>query len=370
MRWSRVDAVQPAPDAVLAALLAVLGLVELIVMDEFARGSSTVQLAVVLGMTIPLAVRRRWPLATLGVVAGLFAGQAIVLAAPPEVLAEAVAMLLAVYSVAAHVAPRVSATAAAFALMAGLVRGLGDSSYTTGTAVTNALWVLPAWVVGLMVHRYERRAVTADLRAAEASEAERLRIARELHDVVAHGIGVMVLHARGGRRNLDADPEAARQALDTITSVGEQALAEMRRALGVLRTEAVDRAPAPGLSGLPELLRTFRDAGLPCDLEADELPELSPSLQLSVYRIVQECLTNAARHGGVAALVRLRVRGPDLCLEVTDEGGGQDLGPGTGNGLAGIRERAQMFGGTASAGPAPGGGFRVLVLVPLRQGVP
>jgi signal transduction histidine kinase len=351
-----------------AATLATLACLELATLDP-APHPGAVFYAVAVAMGLALAVRRVAPVTTVVSVAVLFAVEPLTLGRAPEVLSEGVIMMVAAYSVAVH-APR-GRSLAGLALLFGiaLLRGLVEPSVDVEVAFIDALWVFPAFGVGWLVRGHERRAVTADLRAELAAETERLRIARELHDIVAHGIGVMVLHARGGRRNLDTDPEASREAFDTITSVGEGALAEMRRALGVLRFDGdhPDRTPVPGLAALPELLDTFRGAGLRCTAEIGELPELPAGLQLSVYRIVQECLTNSARHGGVAARVRLASRDGDLSVEVVDRGGGQDLGRGTSNGLAGIRERAEMFGGTLVAGPLPQGGHRVVVTIPLQE---
>ena len=356
-----------AVDAGVAATLATLACLELTGVDPAPRPAA-VFYAVAVAMGLALSVRRVAPVATLVAVAVLFAVEPLTLGRAPEVLSEGVMVMVAAYSVAVHASRGWSLAGLGFLFGVAMLRGVVEPSVNAEVAVIDALWVFPAYGVGLLVRGHERRAVTADLRAELAAEVERLRIARELHDIVAHGIGVMVLHARGGRRILDTDPGAAREALDTITTVGEQALAEMRRALGVLRVDSddPDRSPVPGLDALPELLDTYRDAGLPCTAEIGDVPELPAGLQLSVYRIVQECLTNSARHGGVAARVRLASGGGDLSLEVVDCGGGQDLGRGTGNGLAGIRERAEMFGGTLVAGPLPEGGHRVLVTIPLR----
>src|SRR3954452_24019711 len=213
--------------------MAILGVFELAT-NSALRVGQPVQYAVAVLMGLALLPRRRWPMVSLVLVGGLFAGQAMVLSQAPEVLVEALVMLVAVYSVAAFADLRVAVPGLVLALCAGLLRELADA-HEMVTALVNSLWVVPPWVVGLVVRRHERSALHAVHRAEAATQEERLRIAREMHDVVAHGIGVMVLHARGGRRVLDSDLEAARTAFDTVIASGEQALTEMRRVLGLLR---------------------------------------------------------------------------------------------------------------------------------------
>ncbi|MFJ9415410.1 MULTISPECIES: sensor histidine kinase [unclassified Streptomyces] len=213
-----------------------------------------------------------------------------------------------------------------------------------------------------------------------AVAAERARIARELHDVVAHNVSVMVVQADGAAYVLDAAPEQTRQALETISGTGRQALAEMRRLLGVLRTgeqpEGGEYVPQPGVDQLADLIEQVRGAGLPVDFRVEgESRPLPSSVELTAYRIVQEALTNTRKHGGadVGATVRLAYRDNDLDLLVEDDGrgaqhelyeeGGAD---GLGHGLIGMRERVGMVGGSLTAGPRPGGGFRISAVLPLK----
>lgn len=213
-----------------------------------------------------------------------------------------------------------------------------------------------------------------------AVAAERARIARELHDVVAHNVSVMVVQADGAAYVMDASPEQARQALETISGTGRQALAEMRRLLGVLRTgepgEENDYVPQPDVEQIDELVEQVRGAGLPVDFKVVGSPRQLPSgVELTAYRIVQEALTNTRKHGGpdVGASVRLTYFDDGLGLLVEDDGRGaqremyQDGGAdGSGHGLIGMRERVGMVGGTLDAGPRPGGGFRISALLPLK----
>jgi signal transduction histidine kinase len=198
---------------------------------------------------------------------------------------------------------------------------------------------------------------------------ERLRIARELHDVVAHAISVIVLQARGGRRSLAMDPDETRQTLDTIEATGSEALAEMRRLLGMLRRddEEIALAPQPSLRHLDSLASQVREAGLPVEVSIEGEPvELSPGVDVSAYRIVQEALTNALKHAGPAtARVIVRYGDHDLELEIADTGVGANAGGEEGHGLAGMRERVSLYGGNIDSGPRDGGGFAVKARLPL-----
>jgi signal transduction histidine kinase len=214
-----------------------------------------------------------------------------------------------------------------------------------------------------------------DLRAAEAVAQERARIARELHDVVAHAISVIVLQARGGRRVLATSPDEASSAFDTIEHTGEQALEEMRRLLAVLRyDEEHGLAPQPGLHALDDLAGSMTRMGLPVEVVREGTPvELAAGLDLSAYRIVQEALTNALKHAGPArACVRVRYGTVHLDLEVVDDGPGTGSGGGSGHGLVGIRERAELYGGHVEAGRCPAGGYSVRARLPISAvpGIP
>ena len=202
---------------------------------------------------------------------------------------------------------------------------------------------------------------------------ERLRIARDLHDIVAHAMSVIAVQAGTGHHLLDRDPEAARRALANVETASRGALVEMRRMLGVLRDDddaPGSRAPAPGLSKLDELVARVRDAGLGVSLNVDEtLPELPASVDLAAYRVVQESLTNVMKHGGPMAFVKVSSTATDLHIEVTDDG--RAVAPTAterstpGQGLIGLRERVAAYDGEFSAAPRPGGGFRVVARFPL-----
>ncbi len=293
----------------------------------------------------------------------------------PVFLAVAVACFSAV--VTGH---RRAAWAAAGALWAGhallahwLYRWLppsGDTTAPWGQEIVIAAWA--AAVVALSELARTRREQWARERAERAQAArrradeERLRIARELHDVLAHSISVINVQAGVGLTLLDTDPEQARTALRTIKDQSKEALGEVRQVLDTLRAPGdAPRAPAPGLDRLPELVAQAADAGLAVDVEG-RAPRLAPGADLAAFRIVQEALTNVVRHSGSRhARVRLDSDRGTLRLRIDDDGPatGVEAG-GSGNGLAGMRERAAALGGTIEAGPRPDGGFRVLATLP------
>ncbi|MGW2742201.1 sensor histidine kinase [Streptomyces sp. NPDC001450] len=248
----------------------------------------------------------------------------------------------------------------------------GDTAASVGQELVVATWVLA--IVALSELARVRREQWARERADRAQAAkrradeERLRIARELHDVLAHSISVINVQAGMGLALLDSDPEQARAALTTIKAASKEALGEVRQVLDTLRAPgAAPRAPAPGLDRLPELVEQAAAAGLTVDVQG-EAPHLPPGAGLAVFRIVQEALTNVVRHSGSRhARVRFEHDGGELRLRIDDDGPatGADAG-GSGNGLAGMRERAAALGGTIEAGPRADGGFRVLAVLPLR----
>jgi signal transduction histidine kinase len=237
--------------------------------------------------------------------------------------------------------------------------------------------------LGREVHRRRARMQELQLRAEQAERdredqarravaEERTRIARELHDVVAHQMTVMTIQADGAARIArDGDPRVA-GALATIKETGQQALAEMRRVVGLLRTqddEVADLAPLPQLADLDELVQRVHAAGVDVDMEVHgEARPVAEGVQLSAYRVIQESLTNAVRHGGPNTSARVRVcyrdAGLDLLVEDDGRGAAADDGPGGGHGLVGMRERVAVLGGSFEAGPRQGGGFRVHATIP------
>jgi signal transduction histidine kinase len=352
--------------------------------------------AVVVSVLLPVvvALRRRMPEKMLLLAA--FTGLAqLVLDIEP--VAADFAMLVIVYTVAAvgaRWASRFGLVVGLCAATVGELRWPQESTSGLGHVAIAVFQTVPfalAWVLGDSMRT--RRAYFAQLeeRAARlekereaqakvAVAAERARIARELHDVVAHNVSVMVVQADGAAYVLDSTPDQAKKALETISSTGRQALAEMRRLLGVLRTgehqEGGEYVPQPDVEQIHDLVGQCRGSGLAVDFKVEGTPRPLPSgVELTAYRIVQEALTNTRKHGGpkAGASVRLVYFDDGLGLLVEDDGkgaphelyeeGGVD---GRGHGLIGMRERVGMVGGTLDAGPRPGGGFRISALLPLR----
>ncbi|MFF2008601.1 sensor histidine kinase [Streptomyces sp. NPDC058195] len=254
----------------------------------------------------------------------------------------------------------------------------GDRGADWGQELGIAAWVLALATAAEFVR--VRREQWADRRAEqEAAERrradeERLRMARELHDVLAHSISVINVQSSVGLALLDSDPEQARVALTTIKAASKEALGEVRQVLDTLRAPGdAPRAPAPGLDRLPELVEQAASTGLTVSVETDGVRRaVPPGADLAAFRIVQEALTNVVRHSGSrTARVRVGYRPDRIRLGIDDEGPatGTDAG-GSGNGLAGMRERAAALGGTIEAGPRTGGGFRVRAELPLPPGVP
>lgn len=208
-------------------------------------------------------------------------------------------------------------------------------------------------------------------RAREAVDAERARIARELHDIVSHSISVIVIQTQAVRRRLGPEHQREADDLRAVETVGRQAMAEMRRMLGVLRAgdNPLALEPQPGLGELPRLLEHTRTAGLPVDLRVEgEASPLPPGVDLAAYRIVQESLTNVMKHAGSAhAEVTLRYGDRELDIEVEDDGNGPSSASGGGNGLVGMRERVSVYGGRLDFGPVNGRGFRVSAHLPVRE---
>jgi signal transduction histidine kinase len=218
----------------------------------------------------------------------------------------------------------------------------------------------------------EERARRSEEEARRAVDDERGRITRELHDVLAHSVSVMTVQASAVRRLLRPEQEREREALMTVEQTGRQALAEMRRLVGIMRDDAepAARAPQPGLGTLPELVEQVRQSGLPVELTVEGTPvKLPAGVDLSAYRIVQEALTNTLKHAGPAhAWVAVRYAGEDVEIEVANDGMTNGENDGGGHGLVGMRERVALCGGELQSGPRPGGGFRIAARLPVAGG--
>jgi signal transduction histidine kinase len=341
--------------------------------------------------SLPLPARRHYPLPVLVVVTCALAVVVVIgqnIAATPIVA-------LPVYTVAARYERRVSVVAlCAVGLIFLIALGIGEVLHYTSTSVMSdqissdvivavAAWFVGdsvrsrrAYVVGLSLQAEERQRRELDLAQRSLAE-ERLQIARELHDIVAHSLSVIAIQSGVGGHVLDMQPEEARKALAAVESTSRSALEELRRVLEVLRRDDAGEPsllPSPGLADVDRLLDQCRAAGLAVTYQIHgHMPAVSPSLDLSVYRIVQEALTNVTKHAGTAqATVDITFDEDAVVISVTDRGAlhrnGHVLAPDQGtkahHGIIGMRERAAMFGGSVTAGPRPEGGFEVLARLP------
>ncbi|WP_322920828.1 sensor histidine kinase [Nocardioides renjunii] len=335
---------------------------------------------------VPLLWRRRHPWPVFLAVAGASVLQAAVEAEP---IVGQLVFPVAVYSVARW-SPRWQSVTALLVGYAGAVvaavrwiLGFGAGELTVANlapyTVTISAIVTAAWALGFAAQERERYVASLVARAEQAERMaerevelaardERSRIAREMHDVVAHGLSVIVIQADGARYAAAKDPGVAVGTLETISTAGREALTEMRRLLGLLRDGDTGVAPQPGLGDVRHLVDEARAAGtrVEADLPAP-VPEVPDGVALAAYRIVQEALTNVRKHAGPGATVRVRLAvGRAVEVEVRDDGRGAAADTdGHGLGLVGMRERAAVHGGTLEAGPAAGGGFAVSARLPL-----
>ncbi|HEU5363202.1 MAG TPA: histidine kinase [Gaiellaceae bacterium] len=372
---------QAAGDWALALLLAGTSIGAILAGDDVSWGR-TRSLAVVLALatTLPVAWRSRLPLLAAATVL-VANGACVYVAAPHEAAFQPfVALTLASYSVGSRFeGPLWVPPALALAAVPLFVLAV-EQGQSAGNAIPNYVWLIAAWVVGRAVRSFRRKSTALELANLELAEqrelqaqaavvVERGRIARELHDVVAHNVSMMVVQAGAAARVLDGEQPHVRNALDAIADTGRQTVDEMRTLLGVLRDEPGTAAlkPQPGLGDVAQLVDGMSDAGLPVTLRIEGSPRPLPqAADLSAYRIVQEALTNTLKHAGAASAdVVIRYEPGAVALEVRDDGVGHPNGGGTGHGLVGMRERVAMFGGELDAAPQPGGGFAVRARLPL-----
>ncbi|QCU79106.1 sensor histidine kinase [Citricoccus sp. SGAir0253] len=415
--WSRrhpvlVDSLVAAGLLAFLALLSVGAVVpfESTTVGHFLWG--LLALACAVGQLAPWAIRRWRPVLSAGIVVSACLLQLVL---GPELLPSLIAVPMTVHNLAVN-GPRWASLAGIGTALAGAVlnglkiayvgapgfaddgsalgRGAALAAGGTterlaagaGAAVAAAAIVLAAWAFGdlartrrLALEQLRDRARRLEVEAAReralAAADERNHIAREMHDIVAHSLQVIITQADGGRYAGARDPAVAVGTLQTVSDTGRRALGEMRRLLGVLRgPESLGFHPQPGLADLDELVETIRLTGLEVDFTTEGTPrrELPAGGELAAYRAVQEALTNTVRHGGpeARAAVRLCWTGRGLEIGVEDDGRGAAASPetrGAGQGLLGLRERIALFGGTATAGPRPGGGFGVHATVPYQE---
>lgn len=379
--WRRLDSIWF--DIGLAALLLLVPVVAL------GLGQDREFLLDVL-LIVPLALRRRATVASFTAISLVLLGQATLLDTPRY---GDIALLFGLYAIAAY--------GPTWAVWSGLATGF------LGAAIASARWyndpydvtevafsfivlgtvVFASWLLGYLartrrayVGSLEARAEQLERDAAQqaqiATAAERARIAREMHDVVAHSLSVMVVQADGALYAAEKRPEIAAETLRTISATGRSSLVEMRKLLGLLRDDdnTASLAPMPSTDDIPELVEQLRASGLAIELHVlGNLDRLDSATGLTTYRIVQEALTNTLKHAGpgVSATVDVRVTTDSVRIQVDDDGrGGSSVDDGQGHGILGIRERIAVHAGEVEAGPRPGGGFRVRAIVPTASEMP
>ncbi|MEU8631051.1 sensor histidine kinase [Amycolatopsis sp. NPDC048633] len=381
-----------AGDTVLAVLLGFVDLL-LLVADQFAELPELppwyIAVPINIAMVAPLVFRRRSPLWSAYVVLVV----SIVHATLMIGIGSAVGLAMSIYSVVVYAGRRqglifVGAVVVSSAIQLALAPP--DDELVIAILFL-AFGIALCWTLGEFVGA--RRAYDVEVEArlhlleTERDQATRIavaeergRIARELHDVVAHAVSVMVVQADGASYAIESNPELAQRAVQTISETGRGALGELRRLLDVLRSDDADgepRVPQPDAHALAELADRMRTSGVPVELETDDLGDLPAGVSLGIYRIVQESLTNTLKHAGRGATASVRVHRTGDLVEVlvSDDGAGRvpqlaatargERLPG-GNGLIGMRERAHVYGGTLDVGPAPGGGWQVRAALPVR----
>lgn len=377
--------VQVAGDVAIAALVLVVSLIEIASGGSEWSGPVGLEVLLAFACAVPLVVRRSHPLAVLAVVGGASIASGLVVAPVQGPFETFVAFVIAAYSVGAHAAPRRAAGLLVVVTVAGLamlgVAMQSNDGVDAGDWIPVLVWGWGAFLIGRVIRGNERRtaelgrlaaelAAERDARAHEAVVVERARIARELHDVIAHNVSVMGVQAMAAGRILaDGQPEV-RESLRTIEVTGRETIDEMRRMLGVLRRgdDELALAPQPGLRDLEALAAQVRAAGVEVDVRVEGSVRALPiGLDLSAYRIVQEAMTNALKHAaGGRVHVTIRYLADAVEVEVVDDGrgGATDVGAG-GHGLVGMRERVAMYGGRLDAGKQTTGGWRIAAHLPV-----
>jgi signal transduction histidine kinase len=402
-RLPRVSA--KVADALIALAVAAFGAGGALAARHHDGHAAAAAAAIQVAMGLILYPRRRFPGSVLAAMAGLVAGLAAVRASLGGAF---IPVLISSYSAAVYGGRRLASALSAGAVLVliglGIPSALGATSLQSEAAVPVVLAACGACLVGFVIRgqfaaraaHLEVLAERAELAAArrqdearQATIAERLRIARELHDIVAHHLSVVVIQAQGAQRIIGRDSDRALAAMSQVEQTGRTALEEMRSLLGLLRSgeppEDLDeppngppgvsqaRMPRPGLADISAMAIQLRAAGLPVTVHTVGEPgHIREDVSLTGYRIVQEALTNVVKHAGPAAATVTLTFGDTLDIEVTDDGRGAAAGlaaglPGAGHGMAGMRERVAMLNGKLAAGPRPGGGYRVHAVIPLEE---
>jgi signal transduction histidine kinase len=374
---------QRAGDVLLAAVLTVAALVDLFtgaIVSWGGRGPGQLVAAVL--STLPLVWRVRQPV-LVALTISTASGVLVILAAPHQASFEPfVAIIVAAYSLGAHAPGRRGVQGLGLMFAAGIPLSIVASTRgeKAGDLIPAIVWIVAAWTIGRIILGRRLRTVELEvltselegqreLQAQAAVAVERARIARELHDVIAPHGSMIVVQAGAAARVHEGDHRDVRAALAAIEGTGRETVDEMRRLIGIVRSDdGLALAPQPTLADVERLVANVREAGLPVELRVEGRPvALPPGIDLSAYRIVQEALTNALKHAGRArASVVVRYEGAAVEVEVLDDGDGSGPGGGTGHGLIGMRERVALWGGELEAGRRAGGGFAVRARIPVN----
>jgi signal transduction histidine kinase len=380
VQLARVPRRPPPSDIALVAALSLWAILEAF----FVEGPGSVPVRIVAGcaLTVPLLFRRRYPFPVVVFVAGVLAFRAALGAESENAASFFPAILIATFSVALYARRLELAVLGGLIALTGIlsavVLGFGRDDGTTtdpGNMTIISFFVIAAWTSGFLLRRRAEHARRVEAESGELARAavshERSRIARELHDIVAHSISVISVQTGAAEQYVERDPAKVREHLEAVRRSAHDALTEMRRLTGVLRDEEASYAPQPGLERVPDLVEEARASGLDVELvQEGERREMPPGVDLAAYRIVQEALTNARKHAGkVAATVRVRYSPEEVEVEVQNAvGSGGPGGGGGGHGLVGMRERVRVYGGTLETGPDGNGHFKVHAQLPLGAG--
>lgn len=362
----------PPIDMAIAGGLLLWAVLEALFMEG--SGSTPARVACALGITLPVLVRRRWPIQALAVIAAFVVLRSSLGDTPEEGSMPMPVMLVMGFSVALYGRPVWLALLCAPAPIAIMVAAqfAGDESgvdYLIGSCILLGSWAA-GWAVRQRAQQVHEARDLAPQIAGEAVAAERTRIARELHDVVAHSVSIIAVQAGAAEAQIDSDPERAREHMRNVRNSAHESLVELRRLVGLLREDDASYAPAPGLARLQDLIDEARENGADVTLETNGGGQSLPGgLDLTAYRVIQESLTNARRHSGGAPTVVRVERGPSqLAIDVTNDAGEPDpsVGEGSGQGLIGMRERVRIYGGSLTAEPTSDGGFAVRAVLPIE----
>jgi signal transduction histidine kinase len=372
-------------DRVLALVLVAAVVLELGLKPDL-HGPRALNVALYAAAALVLLVRREWPLAPIVAVAlaGTL-GQAV-LTGPPELGSVIVVLATGAYSVGAHGRQRVALIGLGVGI--GVVAAVSIMRDESDVIFPVVFFVFLPWLIGRtlrhqgalsreLAEKAERAEHAREEEERSAVLAERARIARELHDVLAHNLSVMVVQASAARRVVERDAAAAAGAAELVRATGREALDELRALLGPMhREEGEPLQGVPSLQGVDRLVRRAGQAGLSVSLKTEGEPvHLPTGVDLAAYRVAQEALTNTLKHAGRGARARVvvRYRSHEVTVDVEDDGPGSELGSGLadvggGHGLVGMRERVEVYGGGLDAGPLPDGGYRVVARLPVARG--